>query len=128
MFNHMSQEVDGKSQKEINSFISFIIWVLQGAAVATKLKRQRQGHRRTLAMPRGLTRMADTTAASAATSARSVNPANPLALLLGWPAVLRPEAGEGTGRRRGANHLGWEWWGRRRNMAHGWGHNHRDSA
>jgi hypothetical protein len=29
MFSHMSQEVDGKSHKEINSFISFIIWVLQ---------------------------------------------------------------------------------------------------
>jgi hypothetical protein len=29
MFSHMSQEVDGKSHKEINSFISLIIWVLQ---------------------------------------------------------------------------------------------------
>jgi hypothetical protein len=29
MFSHMSQEVDDKSPKEINSFISFIIWVLQ---------------------------------------------------------------------------------------------------
>jgi hypothetical protein len=28
MCSHMSQEVDGKSHKEINSFISFIIWVL----------------------------------------------------------------------------------------------------
>jgi hypothetical protein len=29
MFSHMSQEVDGKSHKEINSFISFIISVSQ---------------------------------------------------------------------------------------------------
>jgi hypothetical protein len=29
MFSHISQEVDGKSHKEINSFISLIIWVLQ---------------------------------------------------------------------------------------------------
>ena len=29
MIKHMSQEVDGKSHKEINSFISLIIWVLQ---------------------------------------------------------------------------------------------------
>jgi hypothetical protein len=121
MFNHMSQEVDGKSHKEINSFISFIIWELQGASVVRKLKRQRQGHRCTLATSTGLTRMADTTVVSAATSARSVNPANPLALLHGWPAVLRPEVGEGTRRRRGTNHLGWEWRGRRRTMAHGWG-------
>jgi hypothetical protein len=28
-FSHMSQEVDGKSHKEINSNISLIIWVLQ---------------------------------------------------------------------------------------------------
>ena len=28
-FSHMSQEVDGKSHKEIISFISLIIWVLQ---------------------------------------------------------------------------------------------------
>jgi hypothetical protein len=28
-FSHMSQGVDGKSHKEINSFISLIIWVLQ---------------------------------------------------------------------------------------------------
>jgi hypothetical protein len=28
-FSHMSQEVDGKSHKEINSYISLIIWVLQ---------------------------------------------------------------------------------------------------
>jgi hypothetical protein len=27
-FSHMSQGVDGKSHKEINSFISLIIWVL----------------------------------------------------------------------------------------------------
>jgi hypothetical protein len=40
--------------------------------------------------------MADTTAAPATTRARSVNPANPLALLHGWLAVLRAEAGEGT--------------------------------
>jgi hypothetical protein len=42
--------------------------------------------------------MADMTAAPAATRARSVNSANPLALLHGWLAVLRVEAGEGTGR------------------------------
>jgi hypothetical protein len=29
MFSHMSQEVDSESHNEINSFISFIIWVLQ---------------------------------------------------------------------------------------------------
>jgi hypothetical protein len=29
ILSHMSQEVDGKSYKEINSFINFIIWVLQ---------------------------------------------------------------------------------------------------
>jgi hypothetical protein len=29
MFSHMSQEVDGTSHNEINSFINFIIWVLQ---------------------------------------------------------------------------------------------------
>jgi hypothetical protein len=29
MIKHMSQKVDGKSHKEINSSISFIIWLLQ---------------------------------------------------------------------------------------------------
>ena len=29
MFSHMIQKVDGNSHKEINSFIGFIIWVLQ---------------------------------------------------------------------------------------------------
>jgi hypothetical protein len=33
MFSNMSQEVDGKSYKEINSFISFIIWVLHRCAL-----------------------------------------------------------------------------------------------
>jgi hypothetical protein len=28
-FSHMSQEIASKSHKEIKSFISFIIWVLQ---------------------------------------------------------------------------------------------------
>jgi hypothetical protein len=32
MFSHMSEEVDGKSHKKINSFISLIIWVLQAVA------------------------------------------------------------------------------------------------
>ena len=29
MFSHMTQKVDGKSHKKINSFTSFIIWLLQ---------------------------------------------------------------------------------------------------
>jgi hypothetical protein len=32
--SHMSQEVDGKSHKEVNSYISLIIWVLQMASDA----------------------------------------------------------------------------------------------
>jgi hypothetical protein len=35
LFSHMSQKVYDKSPKEINSFISFIIWVLQNSTSTT---------------------------------------------------------------------------------------------
>jgi hypothetical protein len=41
--------------------------------------------------------MADMTAAPAATRSRSVNPANPLALLHGWLAVRQGKGPEGRG-------------------------------
>jgi cell division protein FtsW (lipid II flippase) len=38
MLSHMPQEVDGKSYKEINSFINFIIWVVSGTIIRGTLK------------------------------------------------------------------------------------------
>jgi hypothetical protein len=36
MFSHMTQKVDGKSHKEINSFIGFIIWLLHNMTSQTR--------------------------------------------------------------------------------------------
>jgi hypothetical protein len=37
-FSHMSQEVDGKSHTEINSFISLIIWVSHTASRSNTIR------------------------------------------------------------------------------------------
>jgi hypothetical protein len=69
--------------------------------------------------------MADTTAAPAATRARSVNPANPLALLHRWLAVRQGKGPEGGGELTISGGSGGEGGGTWRV---GGEHNHHDSA
>jgi hypothetical protein len=46
MFSHMTQKLDGKTHKEINSFISFIIWVLHIIPPLQRISSSRLGRTR----------------------------------------------------------------------------------